>query len=115
MGRWGTGPLDNDAAAYWLANLLEQTDLVRRVHDTLRLDVVEYGDEIRAAASVLASLAHAQCWPGDQMEASVGLALTRLREMVDRGVVPPRDPLFEAVEEQIAHLAAALGVDRIRV
>jgi hypothetical protein len=91
MGCWGTKPWDNDTAADWFMDMMENTGLAKYVEDTLlrEIDVDDPGaaDEIRAAVSVLVLLGHIFVWPVDDREKHLKLAISRLEEILakDRG------------------------------
>lgn len=60
MGTWGTGPFDNDAAADWAGALDalapgERADEVRRVLQEALDPAEDRGDEVVAAAAVVAA------------------------------------------------------------
>src|SRR5258708_23951246 len=78
MGVWGKLPWENDGAADWFGDLFEKTKLAKRVEDTLKLDVENSHEEIRAAASVLLFLGHVYIWPVADLDRHLKLAADQL-------------------------------------
>jgi hypothetical protein len=93
MGAWGKLPWDNDGAADWFGDLFEKTKLAKHVEDTLRLDVQDSHEEIRAAASVLLFLGHSYIWPVKDLDRQLTLAADRLEE-ISRVTVIAESPEF---------------------
>lgn len=87
MGCWGTRPWDNDAAADWFGNMMNNTGLIEYVVNTLRQEIDDddpgfVADEIRAAASVVILLGHIYVWSVDDWKEHVKLAISRLEEIL---------------------------------
>ena len=106
MNRWGASPWDNRAAAVWFVSVSEAVDPVVNVMDALHLDVVEYREEVRAAASLLLMLIEAGHWPVHQVEAALELAIARLDEIADKQL---------HVEDPVVNRALAQEAQRLRV
>ena len=68
----------NDAAADWFADLFEKTKLAHYVENTLKSDVENSHDEIRAAASVLLFLGRDYVWPVQDLDRDLALAADQL-------------------------------------
>ena len=81
MGAWGELPWDNDAAADWFGDLMDKTRLAQEVERTLKLDVEDSYEEIRAAASVLLFLGRVYIWPVHDLDRHLTLAADRLEEV----------------------------------
>lgn len=107
MNRWGSGPWSNQGAAYWLTELL-CPEAVRRVAETLRLDAVEYHQEIRAAAAMLFVLHRAQRWPAETASEALAVAISRLEEIQHKGLYTVDPHGREAVAKEIDILRGAL-------
>lgn len=107
MKRWGSGPWSNRAAAYWIADLL-RPDAVRRVMDTLRLDAVEYKQEIRAAAALLFVMHRAHRWPEELTGEALVVAVSRLEEIQHKGLYADDPSGRDAVKKEIDILRACL-------
>jgi hypothetical protein len=94
MGTWADAPWDNDSAADWFGDLFAETQLAERVAETLRLDVHEHHQEIRAAASLLIFLGRTHVWPVKHLHDHLQLATSKLEQMAtmpDAGQVLPVD------------------------
>jgi hypothetical protein len=108
MQRWGREPWANRAAALWLAELLDR-DALQRIEDALRLDVVEFPDEIRAAAALLYHLDRAGCWPHGAADARLAHALALLERMQRENVHAAAPDVGRAVEDEILALRERLA------
>jgi hypothetical protein len=108
MVRSATDPWDNDAAEYWFRDLFERSHLARRVAETLRLDPVEYPEEVRAAAAIVIFLGRSRIWPEESLVANLELAAARL-ERIGRDRLLGDDPsLYAEVEREIRVLHGRL-------
>ena len=81
MGSWGVKPYENDSAADWFGGLWDECPLPAKVEETLKLDLEDYCEEIRAAAHVLLQLGHTYIWPVDSIDRHCDLAARRLEEI----------------------------------
>jgi hypothetical protein len=68
MGSWGIKPYENDSAADWFGDLWEEFPLPSKVEETLKLDVDDSHEEIRAAAHVVLQLGDTYIWPADSID-----------------------------------------------
>ena len=93
MGAWGKLPWDNDGAADWFGELFEKTKLAGHVEETLKRNVDDSHEEIRAAASVLLFLGRDYIWPVEALDRHLRLAADRLEE-VGRVAVIAESPEF---------------------
>ena len=87
MGGWGTRPWDNDTAADWFGNMMDNTGLAEYVVNTLKQEIDDddpgaAADEIRAAAAVVLLLGHRFIWPVDDLETHLKFAVSRLEEIL---------------------------------
>src|SRR5438876_396260 len=101
MGAWGKLPWDNDGAADWFDDLFEKTKLAKQVEDTLKLDVEDSHEEIRAAASVLLSLGHVYIWPVHDLNRHLTLAAARLEEISRLAAIAESPDLIEEIGAEI--------------
>lgn len=81
MGSWGVLPWDNDAAADWFSETMQESKLALIIERTLNLNVEENADEIRAAASMLVLLGRTYVWPVKKLESNLNLAIKKLTEI----------------------------------
>jgi hypothetical protein len=81
MGSWGVKPHESDAAADWFGDLWDQFPVPAKVEETLKLDVEDCHEEIRAAAHVLLQLGNNYIWPVDSIDRHCDLAARRLEEI----------------------------------
>jgi hypothetical protein len=81
MGCWGVKAYDNDSAADWFGDLWEDFPVPARIEETLKLDIEDSHEEIRAAAYVLVQLARIYVWPSDDINRHCDVAAQRLEEI----------------------------------
>ena len=108
MNRWGVSAWDNQAAANWFVTINESEDPVAGVLETLHLDVVEYREEVRAAAAMVVVMIEADRWPADRVEASLELSISRLQEIRDKNLLDDDPELRDAIGHEIGVLRARL-------
>jgi len=111
MGAWGMSPWDNDAAADWFGDLLEELPLAQRVESTLKLDAAEHHEEIRAAAALLIMLGRTYIWPIDDLDRHLQLAIERLEELRPLYGELGGEDWIAALDAEIAVLSARLAND----
>lgn len=104
MGAWDKMPWDNDGAADWFGDLFEKTKLANQVEDTLKLDVEDSHEEIRAAASVLLFLGRVYIWPVHDLDRHLTLAADRLEEVSRVDVIAELPELVEEIRAEIQEL-----------
>lgn len=104
MGAWGKLPWDNDGAADWFGVLFEKTKLAKQVEDTLRLDVEDSHEEIRAAASVLLFLGRNYIWPVNDLDRHLTLAADRLEEVSRVAVIAESPEFVDEIRAEIQEL-----------
>jgi hypothetical protein len=81
MGCWGVKPYQNDSAADWFGYLWDECPVPSKVEETLKLDLDDCHEEIRAAAHVLIQLGETFIWPIDSLDRQCDLAAKRLEEI----------------------------------
>jgi hypothetical protein len=82
MGCWGVRSYENDGAADWFGDLWDEFPVPKKVEETLKLDIQDFHEEIRAAAYVLLQLGKTYCWPVGDIDKHCELAATRLEELL---------------------------------
>jgi hypothetical protein len=102
MGAWGYAPWNNDSAADWYGDLLDETALAAKVEEALNADPEEHANEIRAAAAVLIMLGRTFIWPIDDIDRHLALAIAKM-EMV-RSLHEDAPEFASAVAEEITVL-----------
>ena len=81
MGAWGIKPYENDSASDWFSDLWDEFALPSKVEETLKMDLEDGHEEIRAAAYVLIQLGNTYIWPVDSIDRHCDLAARRLEEI----------------------------------
>ena len=81
MGCWGVKPHESDSAADWFGDLWDEFPIPAKVEETLRLDLEDNLEEIRAAAHLLVQLGETYIWPVHSIDRHCDLAAHRLEEI----------------------------------
>jgi hypothetical protein len=81
LGAWATSAAGNDRATDWFDQMFVATGLATYVEKTLRLDVAERHQEVRAAAYVMVALGRGNIWPTNLLEDHLNLAISKLQEI----------------------------------
>jgi len=104
MGTWDKLPWDNDGAADWFDDLFDKTKLAKHVEDTLKLDVANSYQEIRAAAAVLLFLGRDYIWPVQDLDRHLLLAADKLEEINRLDEVAESGELVSEIQSEIREL-----------
>lgn len=107
MGSWGVKPFENDSAADWFADLWDECPVPKKVEETLKLDIEDSHEEIRAAAHILVQLGENFIWP-DSLDQHCDLAVQRLEELKSMEEYAGED-FQEAVDHEIEILRSRIS------
>jgi hypothetical protein len=108
MGAWGKLPWENDGAADWFGELFDETKLAQRVESTLKLDVRESHEEIRAAASVLLFLGRDYIWSVHDIDRHLSLAADQLQAMSGLSEIAESPEMLEEIRTEIEELRSRI-------
>jgi hypothetical protein len=100
-------PWENDGAADWFGDVMENSGLPLMVEAALELDAEEYHEDIRAAAYVLLSLGRTFIWPVDKLDEHLRLAIDKLRQIAAMEIYAEAD-FSPVIEKEIAELESRL-------
>ena len=103
MGAWGKEPWENDAAADWFGDVMDNSGLPLMVEAALVLDAEEHHEDIRAAAYVLLSLGRTFIWPVEKLDEHLKLAIQKLREVAAMEIYAEAG-FAPVIEKEIAEL-----------
>jgi hypothetical protein len=104
MGAWGEAPWDNDSAADWFGDLFDATKLADRVEKTLKGDVEDAHEEIRAAAYLLVALGRVYIWPVKELDRHLELAIGKLEQIKVLDEYQQAPEFVVAIEQEIEAL-----------
>ena len=97
MGAWGKAPWENDKADDWFSGVMDRSELPLAVEETLKRDVNQHHEEVRAAAYILVALGRVFIWPVDRLDAHLKLpTIDSTWEEMHRLHLPP---FFAAIAE----------------
>jgi hypothetical protein len=108
MGTWGHHPWENDSAADWFGDMFDKTKLADVVEETLKRDLEDSADEIRAAATVLLAFGHTFIWPIEKLDGHLALAADRLEAIKKSEVYAEAPEIEEAISREIDELRSRL-------
>jgi hypothetical protein len=108
MGCWGVKPFENDGAADWFGDLWDELAVPKKVEETLKLDVQDFHEEIRAAAYVLLQLGDTYRWPVHEIDRHCELAAKRLEEMLNSEIYEGEE-IQAQIKQEIATLRARVS------
>lgn len=110
MGCWGVKPFENDSAADWFGDLWDEMPVPSKVEETLKLDLEDNHEEIRAAAHVLLQLGETYIWPVGFIDRHCDLAARRLEEIKAMEIYSDAD--FQAeIQKEIDILRSRISED----
>jgi hypothetical protein len=110
MGCWGLESYENDSAADWFGDLWDEFPFPSKVEETLKLDLEDNYEEIRAAAYVLLQLGQTFIWPVNSIDLHCDLAARRLEEMKALEIYSGDD--FQAqIQKEIEILRSRISED----
>ncbi|PZU94248.1 MAG: hypothetical protein DCE90_15425 [Pseudanabaena sp.] len=109
MGTWGNRPWDNDAAADWFGETMDTTQLCQKVEEALNLDIEDYYEEVRAAASILLLLGHNYVWSVGDLDRHLELAATKLTEILDANIFEGAEEFTKPIQEEIKVLRSRIS------
>jgi len=108
MGTWGKLPWDNDGAADWFGDLFDKTNLAKHVEETLKLDVADFHEEVRAAASVVLLLGRVYTWPVSDLNRHLSLAADKLEEISRLDEITESEELLNEIRGEILELRSRI-------
>ena len=108
MGVWGKLPWDNDGAADWFGELFDRTKLARQVEDTLKLNVEDSHEEIRAAASVLLFMGRVDIWPVQDLDRHLTLAADQLEKISGLDTIAESPEIVDEIKAEIQELRSRI-------
>ena len=109
MGAWGKLPWDNDGAADWFGELFDNTKLAKQVEDTLKLDVANSHEEVRAAASILLFLGRVYIWPVQDLDRQLALAADQLEEICRLDVIVESPEIVDEIRAEVEELRSRIA------
>ncbi|MEM7165863.1 MAG: hypothetical protein AAF581_10385 [Planctomycetota bacterium] len=109
MGAWDLLPWDNDGAADWFGDLFDDSELAVRVETALAADPEDAHEEIRAAAALLIMLGRTYIWPVDRIDATIRLAIDKLKQVAALEVYAESPDFVDAIAGEVAVLESRLS------
>lgn len=75
MGCWGDGPLDSDAGADWIGDVMRMADVRSQWLKAVTLDAEEHVGVLYTAVWLFVQLGHVYAWPVKHYNQDLGLAM----------------------------------------
>lgn len=101
MGMWAFNPWDNDSAADWYGEFMDETKLRSVWLKGIKKDAIDEFEEVRAAVSIYLMLGRVYVWPIDHLDEDLALCIKQTEKMLS-------DPENLESEELIAEIKAEL-------
>ncbi len=104
MGMWAYDPWDNDEAADWFGDLMDQTKLRESWLAGIKADPIESPSTVRAAAALFVMLGRVYIWPIKQFDQDLETAISALSKVLECGEFSESPELIEQITNEINEL-----------
>ena len=104
MGMWAFAPWDNDQAADWFGDFMQDTRIRRKWLDGIQADPVDSPEVVRAAAALFVMLGRVYVWPIQTFDEDLDLAIASLSRVAANGDYADLPELVAAIEQEVAEL-----------
>ena len=104
MGMWDFKPWDNDGAADWFADFMDNTELRKHWIEGINEDPIDDPDSVRAAASLFIMLGRVYVWPIDYFNDDLELVIQQLKKTMESEEYKELPELIELIQSEIQEL-----------
>ncbi len=104
MGMWAYEPWDNDEAADWYGDLMDQTKLREAWLEGINQDPVDSPGVVRAAGALFVMLGRVYVWPITTFDEDLERAIAALSRVAECDEYRESPELIELVTKEIAEL-----------
>lgn len=109
---WDIKPWDNDGAADWFGDLMDETDIRKAWLNGINEDPEENPDIVRAAASLFIFLGRQYIWPIDHYDADLERAIAQLSRVKSNEMYQEVEGLQELIAREIQELESRRGKEK---
>ena len=104
MGMWDFKPWDNDGAADWFGDFMDNTEFRKHWIEGINQNPIDDPDEVRAAASLFVMLGRVYVWPIDQYDDDLELAIRQLKKTMESEKYKELPELIELILSEVHEL-----------
>jgi hypothetical protein len=108
---WDYKPWDNDGAADWYGDLMENTKLRDIWLEGIKEDPIDSPDVVRAAAGLFIMLGRVYIWPIDNYDNDLELTISQLGKVAENEEYKEVPELIEIISEELNELESRLKKD----
>ncbi|MBX2846905.1 MAG: hypothetical protein KTR16_01185 [Acidiferrobacterales bacterium] len=104
MGMWDFKPWDNDSAADWFGDFMDDTNIRDHWLEGIKQDPLDDADTVRAAASIFVMLGRVYIWPIDHLDQDLELTICQLKKTLECEENKEVPELLEMIQTEIEEL-----------
>jgi len=104
MGMWAYKPWDNDSAADWYADLMDNTQLRTQWLSGINSNTSDQADVVRAAVGLFIMLGRVYIWPIEHYDTDLGLAVKQAECLLSVPEYQESPELIEIIKLEIQEL-----------
>ena len=108
---WDFKPWDNDGAADWYGDLMDETNLRKSWLEGINEDPIDSPDIVRAAAGLFIMLGRVYIWPIDSFDEDLELTIVQLKKVENNEEYKELPKLIEIIQGEIVELESRLKKD----
>lgn len=105
---WGFMPWDNDGAADWYGDLMDQTKLRDSWLEGIKQDPDESPDIVRAASGLFVMLGRVYIWPIDDYDEDLELTISQLQKVLENDSYQDVAELTDVIQGELSELKSRL-------
>ena len=105
---WDLQPWDNDAAAVWYGDLMDNNEIREHWLEGIEEDASENPQIVRAAAGLFLMLGRIHIWPMNHFYEDLELTVTQLKLVRDSEDYQEMDELLEVIESELIELESRI-------
>ena len=105
---WDFKPWDNDGAADWYGDLMDDTQLRKSWLTGINEDPVNSPDIVRAATGLFIMLGRVYIWPIDEYDNDLELSINQLKRVSENEEYKEIPELIEIIKGEIVELESRL-------
>lgn len=105
---WDFKPWDNDGAADWYGDLMDNTQLRKLWLAGINEDPIDSPDVVRAAAGLFIMLGRIYIWPIDYYDNDLELSIKQLKKVSENEEYKEIPELIEIIQGEIVELESRL-------
>ena len=105
---WDFKPWDNDGAADWYGDLMDNTQLRKYWLEGIKNDPIDSPDVVRAAAGLFIMLGRVYIWPIDHFDDDLTLTIQQLRKVSENEEYKEIPELVDIISGELNELESRL-------